>query len=233
MVVVSIQKVERRDMTTKIEKVGCLIDDAKPSAPFVGERLYPCDARACAAGILDRIADRHAFRVSRAYFCKPHAVKLKVFTLYRSLNDSTGTCGLEGVPELQDACEVVLIIDAEMDIRIVDDGLRVVMAQYRLPRLLCRNCRDIETALSEADNAAVFAKNVPRRVGFRLKVRAREWRVIRPAEHVTPQKEAHGPRTWHSRRAGWYTPRIGGISVQDKGLRPWRADGYSAGNEFL
>ena len=219
MVVIPIQKVECRHMTTKIEKVGCLIDDAKPPASFIGERLYPCDARACAADILDRIADRHAFRVSRAYFGKPHAVKFQILALYRPLDNSARTSGLEGVSELQDACEVVLIIDAEMDIRIVDDGLRVVMAPYRLPRLSCRDCRDIETALSEADNAAMCAKDISRRVGFRLKIRTGEWRVIRPAEHVTPQKEAHGPQAWHSRRAGWYTPRIGGISTQDKQLR--------------
>ena len=201
MVVIPVQKVECRHMAAEIEEVGCLIDDAKPSAPFVGERLYPCDARACAADILDRIADRHAFRVSRAYFCKPHAVKLKVFTLYRSLNDSTGTCGLEGVPELQDACEVVLIIDAEMDIRIVDDGLRVVMAQYRLPRLLCRDCRDIETALSEADNAAVCAKDISRRIGFWKDVRTRDGRMIRFAVHDKPLKRLDGPQDWRSRRA--------------------------------
>ena len=63
-------------------------------------------------------------------------------------------------------------------------------------------CATVLTALSEADNAAVFAKDISRRVGFRLKIRTGEWRVIRPAEHVTPQKEAHGPQIWHSRRAG-------------------------------
>lgn len=123
MVVIPVQKVECRHMATEIEEIGSLIDYAKPSTPFVGERLYPCDARACAADIFDRIADRHAFRVSRAHFCKPHAVKFQIFALYRPLDNPARTSGLEGIPELQDAREVIFIINAKMDVRIVDDRL--------------------------------------------------------------------------------------------------------------
>lgn len=123
MVIVSIQKIEYSRVTAEIKKVRRLIDNAKPSASFVGKRLYPCGARACAANILDRIADRHAFRVARAYFGKPHAVKLQILALYCPFNDSTSTGRLEGIAELQDSREVILIIDTEMDIRIVDDRL--------------------------------------------------------------------------------------------------------------
>lgn len=102
-----------------------------------------------------------------------------------------------------------------------------MVAQDRLPRLLCRDCRDIEAAFSEADNAAMFSDDIARHVGLWRSIRARDGGMVWFAVHDKPLKRLDGPHSWRSRRAIQYMPRNVDILAQDKAPHLWQAGGYS------
>lgn len=86
-----------------------------------------------------------------------------------------------------------------------------MVARDRLPRLLCGDCRDVIAALSETYDAAVFAEDIPRRVGFGREVRARDglgtggWYGLRDTMNLVVR--------------GSLARRVGARGAQD-GIRP-------------
>ena len=106
-----------------------------------------------------------------------------------------------------------------------------MVAQDHLPRLLCRDCRDVIAALSETYDAAMFAEDISRRVGFGRKIRARDGRVVWFAGHDKSLKRLDGPQNWRSRRAGWYTPHK--RCIRDSAMTGACSAAFSVGVEHV